>query len=40
MKFDIKKDLVLLSCYFKSRPDPETLGVLDGETGILGKREN
>ena len=40
MKFDIQKDLVLQSSYFKFRPDAVTLGELEGETGNLRKREN
>ena len=35
MKFDILKDLVLHSLYFKSRPDPVTLGGVGG--GNRGK---
>ena len=35
MKFDIQKGL-----NFKFQPDPVILGELEGETGILGKREN
>ena len=38
MKFDIWKNLVSQSSYNKSRPDPVTLGELEGETENLGKR--
>ena len=32
MKFDVWKDIVYQSSYFKSRPDPVTLGELVGGT--------
>ena len=38
MIFDIWKDIVSQSSYFKSRPDPVTLGGAGGETYNLGKR--
>jgi len=30
MKFDLRKDIVPQSSYFKSRPDPVTLGGVGG----------
>ena len=38
MKFDVWKDIVSQSSYFKSRPDPVTLGGVGGGTSNLGKR--
>ena len=35
-----RRILCLEDSYFKFRPDPVTLGELEGETGILGKCEN
>ena len=41
MKFDIKKDLVFWSSYFKFQPDSVILGAVGGgETSILWKHEN
>ena len=40
MKFEVWKDIVSQSSYFKSRLDPVTLGGVGGETGTLGKCEN
>ena len=40
MKFDVWKDIVSQSSYFKSRPDPVTLGGVGGGGGEPRISEN
>ena len=35
MKFDVWNDIVSQSSYFKSQPDPVTMGELEGEPKFL-----